>query len=500
MPPTAKNRRQEQKLELICGLDFGTSNCSLGVWSGDAPVLLPISAGGPYMPSVAYVARREYASVPIDETALNRRVAAALKEESVRRTNALKQGLPYKGLTGQQLEDRERSLLRQEIVAESEQKYSSQSLYDAIVHADGLLFGEAAIRANNDSPGEGFYFKSPKLFLGTELHSTHLDIFRRIISEMIAEVRDRAQTHLGHELRQVAIGHPVRYKLGNGESGNRQALEVMTAAALDAGFGEVVFLQEPFAAALDYELACTRDEVVLVVDVGGGTTDCAVIQVGPGRTAQPSRNNDVLSYAGDRIGGVDMDFLFTWHSIMPWLGKDQLTRSGLPIPHAVLIEAISVNNIPAQERFRNAQGAILSMLSSVEDTRGLARLYNLWQQGLQFRLVRSAETAKIELSHREQTNLSLRYLDSELEFAVSQGDFMEAVEVKLSRIGELAREAVKAASTKVDKIFLTGGTSRSPAVVQRIMQAIGPDIPVVRGDDLGSVALGLTRFARGVFR
>lgn len=89
--------------------------------------------------------------------------------------------------------------------------------------------------------------------------------------------------------------------------------------------------------------------------------------------------------------------------------------------------------------------------------------------------------------------MSLRHLDSGLEFPVTRKDLMEAVEGKLSRIGELAKEAVKAACIPIDEIFLTSGSSRSPTVIQRIVQVIGTDIPAERGDGLGSVAMGLTR-------
>lgn len=82
---------------------------------------------------------------------------------------------------------------------------------------------------------------------------------------------------------------------------------------------------------------------------------------------------------------------------------------------------------------------------------------------------------------------------------MTQEEFLEAVEGTIERIGELAREAFTAASAKIDKIFLTGGASRSPAVVKRIVQSLGIDVPIVRGDDLGSVGMGLTQYAHSHF-
>jgi hypothetical chaperone protein len=261
----------------------------------------------------------------------------------------------------------------------------------------------------------------------------------------------------------------------------------------------VAFLPEPVAAALNYELASDLDEVILVVDIGGGTTDCAVIEVGPRHIARSDRGKDVLSHAGRRIGGVDMDFQLAWHSIMPYFGKDTLRKNDLPIPHPLLVDAISVNNFPAQERFRRAGGEIQGLLAEAREPQKLERLLLVWQQGLQFRLVQSAESAKIALSNESEAPLPLSYVDSELLIPVSQSTLNECTESALGQICDVAREAVKGAGARIDKIFLTGGASRSPTVIHRIRHALNLDIPVLRGDDFGSVTLGLTRHAHNTF-
>ena len=184
---------------------------------------------------------------------------------------------------------------------------------------------------------------------------------------------------------------------------------------------------------------------------------------------------------------------------MPLLGKNTFRTNRLPIPHTVLKEAISVSDIPAQERFRKAGPEIRMLLSEARETDKITRLFNLWQQALQFRLIGSAEEAKIALSGKPLASVSLDYLDSELEIPVSQQDLLESIDNHLGRIGQLAREAVTAASAPIDKIFLTGGASRSPAVIQRIRQELGLDVPVLRGDDFGAVTMGLTRYARHAF-
>jgi len=486
---------------MFCGLDFGTSNCSVGIIDPNKtdPVLVRIEDDGPYMPSVAYVGRREYAPLPVNPNALNERVAAARKEETKKRSAARKRGEPYQGPTEAQIEARERRLLEQKAVVEAEEKYAGQTLLDALEGSQSALVGNQAIRQNMSAPGEGFYFKSPKLFLGSNIDQRYESVFEQIISRMIAEVRSRAENNLATSLKGAVIGHPVVYSSVSGDAGNRRAIELMGRAARTAGFTDIAFLPEPLAAALNYEARTTREETLLVVDIGGGTTDCAIVSVGPGRFRQRDRGKDVLSYAGDRVGGVDMDFHLGWHAFMPWFGKGVLRDNGLPVPHSPLIDAISVSNFPAQERFRKSEADLRVLMKEAREPEKLKRLVDLCRLSLQYRLMRSVEQAKIALAEKERVNVPLGYIDPELDIAVSQGDLMASIEGDLEKICAVSREAVRAAATGIDKIFLTGGASRSLAVLGALKRTLNMDIPMVQGDDFGSVTAGLARYAAHLF-
>ncbi|HXC37486.1 MAG TPA: Hsp70 family protein, partial [Burkholderiales bacterium] len=415
---------------MFCGLDFGTSNCSVGIVdSGKTdPVLVPIEDDGPYMPSVAWVGRREYAPRQVNPNALNERVAAARKEENKKRSAARRRGELYQGPTDAQVEARERRLLEQQAVVEAEEKYAGQTLIDALEGSQGALVGNQAIRQNMSAPGEGFYFKSPKLFLGSNIDPRYESVFEQIISRMIAEVRSRAERNLDTSLTGAVIGHPVVYSSVSGDAGNKRAIELMRRAARAAGFSDIAFLPEPLAAALNYEARTTAEETLLVVDIGGGTTDCAVVSVGPGRFGQRDRSRDVLSYAGDRVGGVDMDFHLAWHAVMPWFGKGVLRENGLPVPHSPLIDAISVSNFPAQERFRKSEPDLRVLMNEAREPEKLRRLVDLCRLSLQYRLMRSVEQAKIALAGTERVNVPLGYIAPGLDIAVSQGDLMASIE------------------------------------------------------------------------
>ncbi len=484
---------------MYCGIDFGTSNSSVGVWGEAGPVLVPLSAENVLMPSVVFMEQGEFADLAVNEALLARRVAVARAAEDARRDKAKRDGASYRGLSDADLERRERELMRRELVTKEEGRSPILALSDSIDIPGKLKFGDEAIRANAAAPGEGHYFKSPKLFLGADLHPAYIDVFTKIIAAMLREVRRRSEAHLGRELREVVIGHPVVYSLAKGDSGNRQALASMESAARTAGFTQIAFLPEPFAAALSYEMSCTSDETLLVVDIGGGTTDCAVIRIGPGRRANPDRKSDVLSYAGERIGGVDMDQHLAWRQIMPLLGMGSMQADGRPLPSALFHDAISIHDFPAQERFRKSGSQIEAWIAEAREPDKLRLFHYLWKMTLQYRLIRSAELAKIELSDKEAITLPLDYIDSELQVPIARADLLEAIDTELEQIGAISREAVDRAATRIDKIFLTGGASRSPDVLRVIKGALGLDVPVLRGDDFGSVTLGLARYAHSLY-
>src|SRR5690606_30922628 len=106
-----------------------------------------------------------------------------------------------------------------------------------------------------------------------------------------------------------------------------------------AGFAEWSFVAEPVAACLAFERALPRETVVLVVDVGGGTTDCAVVRARPGAAQQGGRDDDVLGFSGDRVGGTDFDQSLAWAAFMPLFGRGMTTKQGRPLPNGVLADA-----------------------------------------------------------------------------------------------------------------------------------------------------------------
>ena len=107
-----------------------------------------------------------------------------------------------------------------------------------------------------------------------------------------------------------------------------------------SGFRDVAFVYEPIAAAHHYEQTVQGEELVLIADIGGGTSDFSVIRVGPQRRERPDRSRDVLATAGVRVGGTDFDAALSLAAVMPLLGLGtQLVEKNLPMPSALVSRA-----------------------------------------------------------------------------------------------------------------------------------------------------------------
>src|SRR3546814_15571635 len=96
--------------------------------------------------------------------------------------------------------------------------------------------------------------------------------------------------------------------------------------AHQVGFSEVHFQYEPIAAALDYELTLSRETLVLVADIGGGTSDFSLIRLGPERASHLDRSADVLANCGVHIAGADLD-----HQLSLAPAHPPLAPRGIPL-------------------------------------------------------------------------------------------------------------------------------------------------------------------------
>lgn len=365
-----------------------------------------------------------------------------------------------------------------------------------------LFIGREAISEYVQFPEEGYFVKSPKSFFGaTGLKQGQINFFEDIATAMILKIKQRAESSLGYTLSQTVIGRPVNFQAVGGEQSNQQAVGILTRAANRAGFKDVEFLYEPLAAGIDYESDLTQDQKVLVIDIGGGTSDCSFVQMGPSFRNKQQRDADFLAHSGKRVGGNDLDIALSYHGLMPLLGLGSTFKSGLPLPNQAFWQACKINDVNLQSQFYSAQHyrELSAQLRDVSAPDLYKRLIHLQQNKQGHQLVQQAEAAKIALSSSENFNCDLTFLDSSLDKDISINELALAVDDSISQIVTLAKQAIADANTTPDVIYLTGGSAQSPLIKAALKTHLG-DIKMVNGDHFGSVTAGLTKWASMLYK
>lgn len=449
---------------MFIGFDYGTANCSVAVMQDNAPRLLTLENGSPLLPSMLRAPTRE-----------------AVSEWLYRHHN-----VPADGAENQ-------ALLRRAI------NYNRDE--DIEVLGNSVQFGLASLHQYVDDPEEVYFVKSPKSFLGANgLKPQQVALFEDLVCAMMLHIKQQAQSQLSEQITQAVIGRPINFQGLGGDDANAQAQGILERAATRAGFNDVVFQFEPVAAGLDFEATLNDEKRVLVVDIGGGTTDCSLLLMGPQWRQKADRQDSLLGHSGCRIGGNDLDIALAFKCLMPLLGMGGETEKGIALPVLPWWNAVAINDVPAQSDFYSAaNGRMLNdLLRDARDADKVALLLKVWRQRLSYRLVRSAEESKIALSAQPDFNAELPFISDELATAISQQGLEEALNQPLARIMEQVKLALESSQETPDVIYLTGGSARSP-LIKKALAAQLPGIPIAGGDDFGSVTAGLARWAQVVF-
>ena len=199
-----------------------------------------------------------------------------------------------------------------------------------------VSYGRAALADYLDGH-EGRLMRSMKSLLGTSMMDEHTEVagravpFRTLLAQFIGELKRRAEGTAGREFTRAVLGRPVFF-VDDDPAADQRAQDTLEDIARRAGLREIAFQFEPIAAAFDYESQIAREELVLVVDIGGGTSDFTLIRVGPGRAKRAERRDDILATSGVHIGGTDFDKALSLASMMPLLGLGSVLKNGREMP------------------------------------------------------------------------------------------------------------------------------------------------------------------------
>ncbi len=350
----------------IIGIDLGTTNSCVAVMEGGEPVVIPNSEGGRTTPSVVAFAKNG-----------ERLVGQTAKRQAI--TNPKHTIFSIKRFMGR---------------AHSEvQNEETMVPYEIVAHGSGQV--SVKVGDKEYTPPE--------------------------ISAMILQkMKQTAEDYLGQKVTEAIVTVPAYFN-----DSQRQATKD---AGRVAGLDVKRIINEPTAAALAYGLDKKKDEKIAVYDLGGGTFDISILEIGDGVFEVKSTNGDT------HLGGDDFD-----QRIINWL----------------------------VEEFKKQEGIDLS-----KDAMALQRLKE------------AAEKAKIELSSTQQTDINLPFITADqngpkhLNLNLSRSKFEQLVDELVQRTVEPCKKALADAGLKpgeVDEVVLVGGSTRIPKVQALVKELFGKE-------------------------
>ena len=367
------------------------------------------------------------------------------------------------------------------------------------------LFGRAAIAAYVGGE-DGRLMRGLKSTLGTTLIREKTRVGRRslafteILGRFLGHLRARLDAEAGPGIEAAVLGRPVHF-VDDDPEGDAAAQGVLERLARDCGFREVGFQFEPIAAALDYESGIAGEELVLIVDIGGGTSDFSVVRVSPERARAADRAADILANDGIRVGGTDFDRALSLAEVMPHLGFGSTTRGGAGfVPRHAYVDLATWHRINHAYTARN-EADFRAILREADRPELVGRMLAVLEGRHGHGLAIATEAAKIALSEAETAPIRIAAILGGTDPQVRRAGFEAAAEGLTGRIRARIAEVLAQAGIgpeAVGTVFMTGGSARLPVLRQVVAEAL-PGRPVATGDMLGSVGTGLALDARRRF-
>ena len=352
----------------VIGIDLGTTNSCVAVMEAGEPVVIANVEGGRTTPSVVAISKNG-----------ERLVGQVAKRQAV--TNPDNTIYSIKRLMGRKFDDAE-------------------------VMKDAKLLSYKVVKGSNGDAA---------VELGDRAYSPP-EVSAMILQKLKAD----AEAYLGETVAEAVITVPAYFN-----DSQRQATKD---AGTIAGLEVLRIINEPTAAALAYGLDRKGEEVIAVYDLGGGTFDISILEIGEGTFQVRSTNGDT------HLGGDDFD-----QRVIDWL----------------------------VDEFKKDQGIDLS-----KDRMALQRLKE------------AAEKAKIELSSVMQTDVNLPFITADasgpkhLNLTLSRSKLEQLVGDLVERSLEPCKQALQDAgvtSSQINEVVMVGGQTRMPLVIEKVKQFFGKE-------------------------
>lgn len=358
------------------------------------------------------------------------------------------------------------------------------------------VFGRLAIEQYLDGY-TGRLMRSLKSILGSDLITESTQIgakklyFREIIGLFAGHLKAMGEQAAKAPLEHIVAGRPVFFVDDNPKA-DKRAQDELEAIIRAQGFKHISFEYEPIAAARDYESTIMREELVLIADIGGGTSDFSVIRLSPAGRKRDDRAGDILSNGGIHIGGTDFDRQFSMDAVMPEMGYKTMLQRGLTMPmgyYTMLSTWHLINSLYTQ---KNISG-VKSLKTDAQRKDLVQRLITTVVEQRGHDVASKVEAAKIALSDSKSTKMDLEIIEEGWQLKLTATDLMNAINTDIGRIATASLKTVAVAGLKPDQIetiFMTGGSTGLPGF-EKAIKKLFPKSAIIYGDRFSSVGKGL---------
>ncbi|MGO9437527.1 MAG: Hsp70 family protein [Terracidiphilus sp.] len=386
------------------------------------------------------------------------------------------------------------------------ESFRSVLYFEQVKSASGVkrthgLTGPAAIEHYLATDEKGRLIQSLKSHLSSRT-LTGTEVFGRrhrleeLISRLLGDLRKAAERQFAWPIGYAVVGRPVRFVGSESNEDDEFALARVREAFALAGVERVEFEMEPAAAAYSYESTLDHDELILIGDFGGGTSDFSLLRVGPGVRRRGRAPSDLVRNSGIGLAGDAFDARIVRKLVSPALGSNSEARSLnklLPAVPAWIYANLERWHYLSFLRTNNVREILKSAHIRALEPEKIQALIAIVDEDLGYQLHQAVQHVKFELSHRERAEFRFCEAGLDLRIPVSRGEFETWIAEELQTIAQCVDALLRSTGVDpqdVDRVFLTGGTSFVPAVRRIFTTRFGED-RIRSGNEFTSVARGL---------
>jgi hypothetical chaperone protein len=276
-------------------------------------------------------------------------------------------------------------------------------------------------------------YLASRLFTSTQINGRYFTL-EDLIAIILRRLRTTVVEQFGVPATSVVLGRPVRFAGADNEVDETLALNRLRSAADLAGFSEVTFELEPVAAAYQYETQLDHDELVLIGDFGGGTSDFTLAQLGPGR--KRTGRNPVIGTSGVAIAGDTFDSRIMMNLVAPKLGLGSYYVSlgkELPVPVWPYSQLSSWHRTFLLKDPKTMR-VLREVANQASEPDKITALIQIISENLGYALYRAVESTKVALTENEDAGFVFAHSSANIEDTLERWRFESWIQPDIQNI------------------------------------------------------------------